>query len=80
MARSRSLRKGKVFKDFKDRREYRDPQRPEDFPDPPHYSIMPEDVKKSIKQDMNCLTRAEVDVLLKLNNKYFKEYNKKINI
>lgn len=77
MARSRSLRKGKVFKDFKDRREYRDPQRPEDFPDPPHYSIMPEDVKKSMKQDMNCLTREKVDVLLKLSNKYLKEYNRK---
>ena len=77
MARSRSLRKGKVFKDFKDRREYRDPQKPEDFPDPPHYSIMPEKVRESMKQDMNSLTRAEIDVLLKLSNDYLKEYNRK---
>lgn len=77
MARSRSLRKGKVFKDFKDRREYRDPQKPADFPDPPHYSIMPENVRESMKQDMNSLTRAEIDVLLKLSNDYLKEYNRR---
>ena len=77
MARSRSIRKGKVFKDFKDRREYQSNLTPEDFPDPPHYSLMPEEVKKLMKQDMNSLTRSEVDSLLKINKMYLKEYNRK---
>jgi hypothetical protein len=38
---------------------------------------MPEKVRESMKQDMNSLTRAEIDVLLKLSNDYLKEYNRK---
>jgi hypothetical protein len=38
---------------------------------------MPEKVRKSMKQDMNFLTKAEVDVLLKLSNDYLKEYNRR---
>lgn len=76
MARSRSLRKGKVFKDFKDRREYQSPVNPKDFPDPPHYALMPEEVRNSMKQDMSSLTRQEVDALLRINKQYLKEYNR----
>ena len=77
MARRRSLRKGKVFKDFKDRREYQSNLTPEDFPDPPYYSLMPEEIKKLMKQDMNSLTRSEIDSLLKINKMYLKEYNRR---
>lgn len=77
MARKRSLKKGKVFKDFKDRREYQSPTNPDDFPDPPHYALMPEEIKKSMKQNMDLLTRQEVDALLRLNKQYLKEYNRK---
>jgi len=76
MARSRSIRKGKVFKDFKDRREYQSPVNPKDFPDPPHYALMPEEVRNSMKQDMSSLTRQEVDALLRINKQYLKEYNR----
>lgn len=79
MARSRSLRKGKVFKDFKDRRDYQSPVNPEDFPDPPHYDLMPEDVRQMMKRDVNSLTRAELDVQLRINKQYLKEYNKKLS-
>jgi hypothetical protein len=76
MARYRSLRKGKVFKDFKDRREYQPKNNPNDFPDPPHYSIMPEEVRESMKQDMDSLTRQEVEALLRVSKQYLKEYNR----
>jgi len=74
MARSRSLRKGKVFKPFKDIREYQSSLTPDDFPDPPHYSIMPEDVRRTMKQDMNKLTRFQVDELFRINKQYLNEY------
>jgi len=77
--RSRSLRKGKVFKEFKDIREYQTASSPDDFPDPPHYSLMPEEVKKMMNQDMNSLTRLEIDALLKINKIYLKEYNRRMN-
>lgn len=71
----KSLGKGRVFKDFKDRREYQTPLMPDDFPDPPHYVLMPDEVKKQMKQDFSLLTRAQVDALLSINKKYKKEYN-----
>lgn len=77
MARNRSVRKGKVFKDFKDRREYQSKSNPTDYPDPPHYELMPDDVKKLMKQNMNCLTRQEVDALLSISKQYLKEYNRR---
>jgi hypothetical protein len=71
----KSLRKGRVFKDFKDRREFQTPLTQDDFPDPPHYELMPEDVKNKMKQDFNLLTRAQVDALLSINRQYIKQYN-----
>jgi len=77
MGRSKSVRKGKVWKDFKDRREYQTPVNPKDFPDPPHYSIMPDDVKEIMNQDMDKLTRKQVDDILRINKQYLKEYNRR---
>jgi hypothetical protein len=79
MARYRSLRKGKVFKPFKDRRDYQSPVDLNNFLDPPHYKLMPEDVKQKLNQDMNKLSRAEVDELMRMNKKYLKEYNRRMN-
>jgi hypothetical protein len=77
MGRSRSVRKGKVWKDFKDRREYQTPVNPKDFPDPPHYALMPDDVKEMMNQDMDKLTRKQVDDILRINKQYLKEYNRR---
>lgn len=77
MARNRSVRKGKVFKPFKDRREYQTAFSPDDFPDPPHYSIMPEDVRQMMKQDINGLTRVQLDELFRISKQYRKEYNRR---
>ena len=79
MARNRSLRKGRVFKDFKDRREYQESLTPSDFHDPPHYSIMPEAVRKMMNQDISKMTRSELDEMMRINKQYLKEYNKKTN-
>ena len=79
MARNRSVRKGRVFKDFKDRREYQTPVTPADFPDPPHYSIMPEAVQRMMKQDISKMTRSELDAMMRTNKQYLNEYNKKTN-
>jgi hypothetical protein len=76
MARSRSVRKGKVWKDFKDRKEYQTPVSSKDFSDPPHYSLMPDDVKQMLNQDMSKLTRKQVDDILRINKQYLKEYNR----
>ena len=76
MARSRSVRKGKVWKNFKDKREYQTPVNPKDFPDPPHYVLMPDDVKQMVNQDMSKLTRQQVDDILRINKQYLKEYNR----
>ena len=75
----RSVRKGRVFKDFKDRREYQDRLSPDDFPDPPHFSIMPKEIQLQLKQDITKMTRPQLDALLRLNKQYEKEYNKKNN-
>lgn len=77
MARNRSVRKGKVFKPFKDRREYQTALSPDDFSDPPHYSIMPEDVRQMMKQDINGLTRVQLDELFRISKQYRKEYNRR---
>jgi hypothetical protein len=79
MARNRSIRKGRVFKDFKDRLEYQTPLCPDDFPDPPHYSIMPEDVQQMMKQDISRLTRFQLNELFRINKQYKKEYNRRKN-
>jgi hypothetical protein len=79
MARNRSLRKCRVFKDFKDIREYQTPLTPDDFPDPPHYSIMPKDIKEMMKQDITKLTRLQLDEMFRINKKYLKEYNRRNN-
>ncbi len=79
MARNRSIRKGRVFKDFKDKREYQTPMTPDNFPDPPHYSIMPETVRQMMKQDITKKTRSEFDAIMRINKQYLKEYNKKTN-
>jgi hypothetical protein len=79
MARNRSIRKGRVFKDFKDRREYQTPLNPDDFPDPPHYSIMPEDVRQMMKQDISSLTRFQLNELFRISKQYKKEYNRRNN-
>jgi hypothetical protein len=68
-----------VFKDFKDRREYQTPVSPVDFPDPPHYSIMPEAVQRMMKQDITKMPRSELDAMMRINKQYLKEYNKKTN-
>jgi hypothetical protein len=68
-----------VFKDFKDKREYQTPMTPDNFPDPPHYSIMPETVRQMMKQDITKKTRSEFDAIMRINKQYLKEYNKKTN-
>ena len=73
----RSVRKGRVFKDFKDRREYQTPLTPDDFPDPPHFSLLPFQVREKLKQDITKMTRSELDALLRINKQCEKEYNKK---
>ena len=77
MARNRSVRKGKVFKPFKDRREYQTALSPDDFPDPPHYSIMPEDIRKIMMQDITYLTRKQLDEMSRISKQYKKEFNRR---
>ena len=76
MGRYRSVRKGKVWKDFKDRREFQTPANPKNFPDPPHYALMPDDVREMLNQDMSKLTRNQVDDIMRINKQYVKEYNR----
>jgi hypothetical protein len=76
MGRYRSVRKGKVWKDFKDRREFQTPVNPKDFPDPPHYALMPDDVREMLNQDMSKLTRKQIDDIMRINKQYVKEYNR----
>ena len=75
MARNRSVKKGRVFKDFKDRREYQTALTPDDFPDPPYYSIMPKEIRQMMKQDITRLTRVQLDELFRISKQYRKEYN-----
>jgi len=79
MGRYRSVRKGKVWKDFKDRREFQTPANPKDFPDPPHFAIMPDDVKQIFNQDITKLTRNQVDDMMRINKQYQKQYNRQMN-
>jgi len=37
---------------------------------------MPEEVRESMKQDMDSLTRQEVEALLRVSKQYLKEYNR----